>query len=175
MRVVTHIEHLVRCDAERGGGGQERLRMRLGAAHRLRIEHTDEMPVETDAAEIGVAVREGGHRVTRTERGQRRPDILEQLHLVARRDEHLEGGVADGRVVAVAPGDAAQRLGAQPGHVVGAGGVLGGEREPRVVDRLGGQMRAEPRVPGCDELRHPRLGAHQHRLHLPEGVVEVEA
>jgi len=148
--------------------------VRLGGTDLPGIQRHRECLVEADAREVGIAIAERGQSVALTQPCKRRCHVLERLQLVARGEEHLECLVRDALVVAVFAGVGGERREPQVTEVVSAVRLAARELLARPAHALGRKPLRDARAvllqPGMQE----GFGARQHRLDIPECIIEVE-
>ena len=173
-RIVPDVDDVARGELKLAREPLEAAAVGLAGADLARIERHRERRVEPDAREVGVAVAEGGERVGAPEARERRAHVGQDLHLVPRGEEHLEGARGDVFLVAALARVLLERGEAQVGDVVrvvrlGARQLLARRAHVRQRNPLG-----DARTVPVQPLEQARFRARQHRLHIPQCIIEVE-
>jgi len=147
----------------------------LGRADLARVQgHLEGLP-QADAAEVGVPVAERRERESGTQPLEAGHHVGEQLYLVAGRQEHCECLCGEAGVVAVLARVRLQSGEPQVSQVVGAGRLALREllaSAPHVLER---EALHDPRAVLPEPRRERGLRARQHRLDIPECIIEIES
>ena len=173
-QIVAHVHRFLRGHAERGAGGMEDRRVRLGAAE-LRGRHRSlEMVGQADGLQIGIAVGDRAEQHPALQAQQARQHVVVGRHGVAGREELDHRQFHLGRVFS--------RLlerGEQPGAAQGAQvelefGAAGQQFQARLAQAVDGEALDHARGVAGQPGEQGLFGLQDHGSDRPQGVVQVE-
>jgi hypothetical protein len=175
VRVIAHMQHLVRRHTCRSGRGLENAQIGLGHTGLTGTDRGMEMRSDAHPVHIGIAVGQGHHRVTRAQKSQRRQGVFKQRHALALGKKDLERRTCQRRVFASREQQSADGLLTQKRQVMRPFGVpdvhllthgLGGD----TIARQNGRGRCMLLKP----VQQNGFGTVDRGPHRPEGVVQVK-
>jgi MFS family permease len=174
-RVVADIEDVARGEAEVTCQSLEAAAIGFAGADLARIERYCERRPKPDAAQVRIAVAQRGERKGALEAREPRSHVREDIHLAARREEHLEGARRDVLVVAALARVAPEGRETQVSDVVGVVRLGARQLRARLAHILERYLPGNARTVFLEPLQQPRFGPGQHRLHIPECIIEIKS
>ena len=174
FRIVADVHHVRGIETRIVEQPAEDARVGLETPGLPRAQTPLEEMRQPDRGQVRVAVAEREQPAACVQRREGRQHVVVEYDFVARAEEDIEGLPRHVFRVACLARQPAQQLEPQPGEIVLHGRML--DHEPRAQRTHRGQRVSleDARIGLREELGQPLLGTQDHRLHIPERVVEVE-
>ncbi len=173
--VVAHVEHGLRRHAEALRGLAEDAWIGLGDAKGAGRHASLEIPAQSDALQVRIAVGERHERIARREEFEGGDGVVVQIDPLALREEQFIGRVGEGFVLSGPPQRRTDAFPPQGAQVVGEMGMrlhdLGADHGGRFCI---GQQRGRGRRARSQPVPQHLLGPPDGRPDRPEGIVEIE-